>query len=82
MSSSLRTKASAPASNARSSAPCSSDAVSSRQGSPRSAASSRSRRITVAPSIPGMTPSTMSAAGRREAASRNPFSPDVAVMTP
>ena len=38
-----------------------SEPVRSKQGSPRKAASSRMRRMTVAPSIPGSIPSTITA---------------------
>ena len=47
--------------------------VSSRHGVPRSAASSRIRRITVAPSMPGSTPSTSTASGRLLGRDAQPF---------
>jgi len=51
------------------------------QGVPRSSASARMRRMTVGPSIPGRTPSTRIAAGRRSTAARSPSSPVAAALT-
>ena len=80
-SSSFRTNVSAPASSARSSAPLSSEAVSRRHGTSRKTASRRMCRITVAPSMPGSTPSTTMASGRCAPATRRPSSPVAAVST-
>ena len=74
-SSSLRTKPSAPASNARNSWLRSSKPVSSKHGVFRNTASSRMRRTTVAPSMPGNPWSTITAAGRWFTAECNPSSP-------
>ena len=63
-SSSLRTNASAPASSARSSASAVFGPVEEHAGVPRSAASRRIRRITVAPSMPGKHAVDDTASGR------------------
>src|SRR5262249_53894546 len=70
--SSLRTRASDPASKARSSAPFSSEEERSRQGVLLSAASRRIRRMTVAPPTVGRAPSTRRASGGGEVEALRP----------